>query len=199
MAEFAEVVRRRRMTRHFSAQPIEPSTIDHLVDLASRAPSAGKSQGWHLIVLDGPDTAGFWDICLASERRSAFAWPTLLEAPVLIIVATDPAAYLERYSEPDKARSGLGESVDRWPAPYWTIDTAMATMTLLLAAEDLGLGALFFGIFQGEDELRRHLDIPSRIEILGAVALGHKLDGRRGSSARRPRRGVDDIIHHRRW
>ena len=36
----------------------------------------------------------------------------------------------------------------------------MAVMTLLLAAEDVGLGALFFGVFDGEAELRATLGIP---------------------------------------
>ena len=34
-------------------------------------------------------------------------------------------------------------------------------MTLLLAAEDDGLGALFFGVFKGERELRRALGVPA--------------------------------------
>ena len=187
------------MTRHFSDRAVDPEVIEHLVDLASRSPSAGKSQGWHLLGLEGADRSRFWDVCLPAERRATFAWPGLLEAPVIMIVGADPGAYLARYSEPDKSRTGLGETVDRWPAPYWTIDTAMATMTLLLAAEDCGLGALFFGIFTGESALREEFGIPPEIEILGAVALGHRLEGRRGASAGRPRRTVDEILHRSRW
>ena len=57
---------------------------------------------------------------------------------------------MRRYAEPDKAATGLGRSAAAWPVPYWTVDAAFAVMTLLLAAEDAGLGALFFGVFQGE-------------------------------------------------
>ena len=49
----------------------------------------------------------------------------------------------------------------------------MSVMTLLLAAEDAGVGALFFGIFRGERELRRALGIAPVMQILGAVALGY--------------------------
>jgi nitroreductase len=81
----------------------------------------------------------------------------------------------------------------------------MAVMTLLLAAEDVGLGALFFGVFRGERELRRRLGIPSGLELLGAIALGHpavRSDGEasgRGRSADRARRPVRQIIHRGHW
>ena len=35
----------------------------------ARAPSAGKTQGWHLVVLEGAETARFWDVTLPPERR----------------------------------------------------------------------------------------------------------------------------------
>jgi nitroreductase len=78
-------------------------------------------------------------------------------------------------------------------------------MTLLLAAEDLGLGALFFGVFRGERELRQRLGIPPGLELLGAVALGHPapptLDDSSGPgrSAGRERRRPAQIIHRGRW
>ena len=52
----------------------------------------------------------------------------------------------------------------------------MAVMTLLLGAEDAGLGALFFGVFHGEAALRQALAVPAHLELLGAIALGWPLD-----------------------
>ncbi len=189
------------MTRAFTADPVAPSQIDELVDLASRSPSAGKTQGWHVIVLEGADAvARYWDITLPSDKRASFRWQHLLDAPVLMIPLADPTAYVERYAEADKVRSGLGRAADAWPAPYWTIDTAMAVMTLLLAAEDRGLGALFFGVFQREAEVRAEFGIPDGLEIVGAIALGRpRLDDAPGRSSKRPRRSADQIIHRGRW
>jgi nitroreductase len=172
MPEFADVVRRRRMTRAFDGRPVPSELLCDIVDLASRAPSAGKTQGWHLVVLEGPDTGRFWDITLPPMRRGAFRWKRLLDAPVIAIPLADPRAYTDRYSEADKKATGLGAGVDAWPAPYWTIDASMSVMTILLAAEAVGLGALFFGVFKGERQLRRVLGIPSVMEVLGAIALG---------------------------
>ena len=48
----------------------------------------------------------------------------------------------------------------------------MSVMTMLLAAEALGLGALFFGVFRGERQLRKALAIPPVMQLLGAIAIG---------------------------
>lgn len=207
MGEFAEVVRRRRMTRAFDTRTLPDGLLDDLVDLASRAPSAGKTQGWHLVVLEGAETARFWDITLPVARRSSFRWQRLLDAPVIALAFADPQAYTDRYSEPDKAATGLGAGPGAWPAPYWTIDGSMAVMTLLLAAEDHGLGALFFGVFQGEQDLRRELGVPRGQQLLGAIALGypappvepHGTERGPGRSAGRVRRRPTEIIRRGRW
>ena len=173
------------------------------MDLAARAPSAGKTQGWHLIVLEGAATTSFWDATLPAERRPGFRWQGLMSAPVIALTLADPQAYVDRYAEPDKARSGLGQSADAWPTPYWTVDASMSVMTLLLAAEDAGLGALFFGVFSGEAELRSSLGIPANLQLLGALALGWPALPRpergEGLSARRNRRSAAEIIHDGAW
>jgi len=209
MAEFAEVVRSRRMTRAFDERPIAADLLEDLVELASRAPSAGKTQGWHLLVLEGDETAMFWDETLPAVRRDSFRWQRLLNAPVIALPLADSKAYVERYAEPDKAQTGLGSGASAWPVPYWTIDTSMAVMTLLLAAENAGLGALFFGVFRGERELRQRLGVPPGLELLGAIALGYPSDPTgevsgdpatgAGASAGRPRRRPRQVIHRGRW
>jgi len=188
------------MTRAFEPTPVDPELVDELVELAARAPSAGKTQGWHLIVLEGAATTAFWDVTLPVERRATFRWQQLLDAPVILLPFADPPAYVERYAEPDKAATGLGAGTEAWAAPYWTIDASMAVMTLLLGAEDRGLGALFFGVFRGEPSLRAELGVPDDLELLGAIALGHAAGGvSAGRSASRPRRTPDQIIHRNRW
>ena len=203
MADFVDVVRRRRMTRAFDGRPIPQGVVVEMVDLASRAPSAGKAQGWHLVVLEGDDTGVFWDTTLPTMRRGTFKWQRLLDAPVIALPFADPKAYMERYAQPDKAGTGLGAGANAWPVPYWTVDASMAVMILLLAAEEVGLGALFFGVFRGERKLRQKLGIPPGLELLGAIALGYRADDSepvpRGRSAGRPRRGPGDIIHAGHW
>jgi nitroreductase len=51
--EFTEVIRRRRMIRAFTAEPLAAGTTERLLQAATRAPSAGFSQGYSFLVLEG--------------------------------------------------------------------------------------------------------------------------------------------------
>ena len=196
--QFADCARSRKMVRAFQKKSVDAELLNRIVEIASWAPSAGKAQGWHLLVLQNEDTNRFWNVTLPKEKRASFRWQHLLDAPVIALAFADPNAYLERYSEPDKASTKLGSSTESWPTPYWTVDASFATMQLLLAAHDVGLGALFFGVFSGEQKLRSDFDVPEQMQLIGAVALGWPIPEKateKGASARRPRRKPSEIIH----
>jgi nitroreductase len=188
------------MVRSFTATPIPVDIVDRILRAALRAPSAGNTQGTELVVLEGDETARYWEATLPSSRRADFAWPGLLHAPLLVIPCAHASAYVTRYAEPDKATSGLGRATGDWPVPYWYVDTAFAAMLVQLAAIDAGLGVLFFGIFDGRDELRASFSIPDEYEPIGTLAIGYAApDDRPSHSADRPRRSLDDVVHRGRW
>ena len=138
--EFEQVVRRRRMVRAYDREsPVSRETIDELLELATHAPSAGFSQGWHFLVLEGEDCARFWAV--AADDGPADTWLAgMRTAPVLIVTLADKDAYLDRYAEPDKGWTDRAES--HWPVPYWDVDTGMAALLILLGAVDRGSGDL---------------------------------------------------------
>ena len=198
--EFVDVVRSRRSVRAFERRPIDAAVLDRVLDLATRVPAAGNTAGLDLVVLEGEETARYWDASLPAERRASFPWPGLLDAPVLVIPVSSPDAYVRRYAESDKAHTGLGTGADAWPVPYWYVDSAFATMVALLAAVDEGLGAVFFGQFEHEDAIKRALAIPADRRPVGTIAMGHAAATQRTSrSAARPRRPLDEIVHRGGW
>ena len=68
--EFSEVVRRRRMVRNYSSEPVDPEVVDRILARAQRAPSAGFSQGFAFLVLDTPeDVRRFWEATADEARR----------------------------------------------------------------------------------------------------------------------------------
>jgi nitroreductase len=193
--DFQSVVRRRKMVRSFSTEPVPDAVLDQILANAVRAPSAGFSQGWAYVVLVGPaETAVFWDAISDAEWRAVPDRPGLLRAPVIVVPLTDEAAYRARYAEPDKDRARVP------PVPYWLVDTSFATMLMLLSAVDAGLGALFFGLNRRDDELMAVLGVPSGYRPIGAVALGWP-DGedRPSSSLARGHRGADSVVHRGGW
>jgi nitroreductase len=197
--ELSDAVRARRMVRAFERRPVAPAMVDGLLDLARRAPSAGNSQPWHFVVLEGEATARLWDVTLPRGRRPAFRWPRLLDAPVVVVPVVDPAAYVHRYAQDDKRATGLGEGVQAWPVPYWWVDGGMAVHGLLLAAVDAGLGALFYGLFGHEADVLAALGVPGGFRALGAVALGWPAPDEPGRSAGRPRPPLDRVVHRGGW
>jgi nitroreductase len=196
--DFAEAVRRRRMVRHFTAEPVDAEILDRILDQARRAPSAGYTQGFAFLVLEGAEQVGrFWDATFPAPERAGFRWPGLFQAPVIVLPCSSKDAYLDRYAEADKGWTDRDEG--RWPVPYWDVDCAFATMTLLLGTVDAGLGALFFGIFGGLPELRAAFGIPDAFTPIGAVALGHPAPDEPSPSLARGRRPVEETIHRGHW
>ena len=188
----------RKMVRNFEDRAVPTEVLEHVVDMARRAPSAGNSQGWDLVVLCGDETSRFWDVTLPVERRATFRWTGLLGAPVIVLPYANRDAYLTRYSEPDKSRTGLSSEA-QWPVPYWLVDTGFFTMTLLLAAHNAGLGALFFGVFHEAEQLSASLGVPIDRQLLGAIALGYPASSEDGRSAKRPKRTTSDVVHYGGW
>ncbi|MGH2820865.1 MAG: nitroreductase family protein [Actinomycetota bacterium] len=196
--ELSEAIRRRRMVREFSPDPIPHEVLNRILESALHAPSAGFSQGVELVLLDEPEQiAEFWRVTDPRARKRPGQEG---DPPVIVLPLADKAAYISRYSEPDK--QGLGMDVEEgWPVPYWDLDVAMAVMLMLLTAVDHGVGAWYFGIFRGEDELLSWLHVPEGCRPIGAVALGYPAhdERRSGSGATRPRRSLEEAMHRGGW
>lgn len=196
--EFQEVVRRRRMVRNYEDRPLPPGSLERMLANATRAPSAGFSQGWAFLVLEGRDqTQRFWDATLPPERRSRFRWKGLLRAPAVIVTFSDKQAYLERYAEPDKGRP---PDEAGWPVPYWHVDAGFAALLMLLTAVDEGLGSLFFAVPPGRvDALRSAFGVPAGLEPVGAITVGHPAPDDPSRSLSRGRRPLDEVVHRGAW
>lgn len=188
------------MVRRFDQRAVPRETIDRVLEAGRRGPSAGFAQGVELLVLDRrDDIAAFWDI----TRDPEFGWdlddvaagPTVLVLPI-----PDPGRYLERYSQLDKIALGLTEA-DRWPVKFWEVDAAMASMLMLLAAVDEGLGAWFFGVSHGERALLDRFGVPEGLRPIGVMGFGFRAEGEgpSGSGAVRPRRQFEEQVHRDGW
>ncbi len=193
--EFAEAVARRRMVRSYLPDPVDPAALDRILEAARRVPSAGFSQGVELVVVT--DKAARARLAAAAGEDAAVArglQPWLSIAPVHVVIVVEPDAYRRRYAEADKA----GSAVERWPAPYWWVDSGAALMMLLLAAANEGLGAGFLGV-HAFDGLEAVIDLPDGYEAVGLVTIGKPAETAAVGSARRSRRPLHETEHSERW
>jgi nitroreductase len=199
--EFSEVVRRRRMVRDYDPdRPVPAEVRDRILQNALHAPSAGFSQGWAFLVLEGADRDRFWAASSDGEPDEKYAgWLRGLQrAPLLILAFSHKDAYLDRYAEADKGWTDRDET--HWTAPYWDIDTGMASLLMLLTVVDEGLGACFFGI---QPERVRHVrsefGVPDGYAPIGVISVGYRVADRKSPSLRRGRRGTDQVVHRGHW
>jgi nitroreductase len=196
LEDLEDLVKARRMCRDFSADPVDPAVVDRLVELARRAPSAGHTQGWAFLVLEGADqTRRFWEADASPQWLASPSLPGLVRAPVIIVAWASRQAYERRYAEADKATSALA-----WSVPYWIVDASFATMHILLGAQAYGLGALFFRLRPGAEEaLREDFEVPDEWSAIGALALGFAAGGSGRQRPPRALRPVEQVVMRGGW
>jgi len=194
--QFEEVVRRRRIVRNYTDEPVEPAALERILDAARRAPSAGFSQGQSLIVVtEAQRRRRIAEIADEPAYVAEGFDPWISRAPVHVVVCTSEQIYRDRYAEPDKTAAGNAHD---WPVPYWWVDAGAAMMLLLLAAVDEGLAAGFLGS-HAMPELKRELGIPDEVEPIGIVTIGHAAHDRRSGSLARGRKDVAEVVHRETW
>lgn len=195
--EFAEVVRKRRMVRHFTTEPVPRETIERMLDLTRHAPSAGFTQGQSFVVVTDPEMKRrVAELCGEQHYVEAGFGPWISQAPVLFVPCTSEEAYHRRYREPDKIRPD-GTEIE-WPVPYWFMDIGCAVQILLMAAVDEGLSAGYAGAFD-LDGLRALVGIPAEVTPVGVIPVGHGAPDKPSPSLKRGRRAEGEYAHWERW
>ncbi len=134
------------------------------------APSAGNEQPWQFL--------------LVSEKSLLEAFPTfhpfanmVPEAPLAIVVCGDLR-------------------LEKVPG-NWVIDCSAAVENLLIAAQSLGLGAVWSGLYPEEERVRKTqelLELPEKVIPLAIVPVGHPAE------QKPPARRFDaSRVHHNRF
>jgi nitroreductase len=198
--QLSDVVRARRMVRSYQPdRPVPLDAITRALDLAGRAPSAGFTQGWDFVVLSTSHQRELFWASTTDPHADPDPWlQGMRTAPVLVLCLSDPQRYLDRYAESDKGWDD--RDLDRWPVPYWDVDTGMAALLILLSVVDDGLGACFFGVAP-EDRLAvlTAFGAPEDRPIVGVISIGYPAADRRSPSLRRGRRPLGEIAHDGRF
>ena len=136
--EFREVVRRRRMVRNYTGEPVDRQSLDRILDAGRRAPSAGHTQGQSFVVITSAEgRARIAELAGEPEYVERGFDPWISRAGALVVVCVSESAYHRRYSEPDKTDADGNEI--SWPIPFWWVDAGAAMMAILYATVDEGL------------------------------------------------------------
>lgn len=199
--DLADVLRRRRMVRHYRTDPVAEETVRRILRVVRRAPSAGFSQGHRVVVVTDPDLrrriAGISEGWYLREGYQ----PWLSQAPVHLVLGVREDSYHERYQEPDKLEDEGGEIP--WPVPFWWFDAGALFVLLQLAAIDEGL-ATGFDSPADPDELAalgRLVNTPEDVATIGVLTIGYAAEDSTVGSARlaQRRKPMEELIRWQRF
>lgn len=196
--EFRDVVRNRHMVRRFEDRAIPADALERILDAASRAPSAGFSQGQRVVVvLDPASRRWIGELCGESDEDERWGrW--ISTCSVQLIPCVSEAVYHRRYREPDKTDES-GAEID-WPIPYWWMDIGCTVENILLAAVDEGLGAGFAGTdADGWAAISAFLGIPDEYAPVGVIPIGYPLPDVKSPSLARGKVPMEEFARRERW
>ncbi len=145
------VIMSRKSVRHFTGEAVSKEQLEQLLRAGMAAPTAMNKQPWSFVAVTERGQ-------LDALRQGLPSAAVLEKAGAAIVVCAVPAESLEGRTE------------------LALLDTAAATENILLAAEALGLGAVWTGIYPdgGRMEfLRRTLGIPAAVIPLNLIPIGH--------------------------
>jgi FMN reductase [NAD(P)H] len=205
--EFTEVLRQRRMVRHYRPDPVPDDTLRRIVQVVRRAPSAGFSQGHRIVVVTDPTTRqGFADIAEGWYLQHGDQ-PWISQAPAHLVLGVREASYHERYQDPDKTEPDGSEIP--WPVPFWWFDVGALLMLVQLAAINEGLATGFYSPADPHElaALAELVNLPEDVALAGIVTIGHPADGLAEDPDDRPtagrlakrRKPLSHLVRWQRW
>ncbi|MBI4442245.1 MAG: nitroreductase family protein [Acidobacteria bacterium] len=178
-------IKERRSCRNFSPDPVEDTSIEKILEAATWAPSPLNSQPWEFIVVTNKEVQE--RIFSEGERcrkwaheKSGWKWldsyqlDFLRSAPVIIAAIGDPK------------KTGVEMFSEESPMGYQAA-CAAAIQNMHLAAHALGLGSLWFTLFD-KKAMREILGIVPEKTPLALVCIGKPAS----VSVAPPRKGVQE-------
>jgi nitroreductase len=165
-----DAITSRRNVRSFTDRPISADDLDRILEAGRRSPSSQNWQPWDFVVVT--------DRGLLRELATVWRGAGHVAGSAATIVVVGPAGDNEYH----RAQLDLGQ----------------ATMAMMIAAADLGIGSCHAGIADLQ-KVRDLLGIPADRDWALLISLGYP-DGRPLAPVRNPdRRPFDDVVHRGHW
>ena len=147
----------RSSVRRFTEEAVDDASVELLLRAAMAAPSSMNLQPWHFIVVR--------DASLKQELHRCLPYAKMLaQAPMAIVVCADTTK-----------------------SSYWYVDCSAVAENILLAAQALGLGAVWTATYPYADRMdvvAETLALPETIHSLCVIPVGYPADrpaaGRQG-------------------
>lgn len=157
----------RTSIRSYQPQAVEEEKIELLLRAGMAAPSGKNVQPWELVVVD--------DRAALDAMAAALPYAKMLaQAPMAIVVCADTTK-----------------------SSYWYVDCSAVAENILLAAQALGLGAVWTATYPYADRMdvvAETLALPETIHSLCVIPVGYPADRLAPKDKWKPEK-----VHRNRW
>jgi nitroreductase len=165
-----EAITSRRNVRSFADRPIAAADLDRILEAGRRSPSSQNWQPWDFVLVTDRE--------LLVELAKVFRGAGHVAHSAATIVVVGPA----------------GDN----PFRRAQLDLGQATMAMMLAAADLGIGSCHAGIAD-LPRVRELLGIPDDRDWALLISLGYPADRPLTPIKNPDRRPFDDVVHRGHW
>lgn len=167
-----DTIRSRRNVRSFDGRPIAPQDLDRILEAARRTPSSRNRQRWDFVVV--------------TERERLERLAGVWRGAGHVAVSAATIALVAPLSDDPHTRESM------------QYDLGQATMSIMLAAADLGIGSGHSAV--GDQALGREvLGLPADRELCWLISLGYPAERPLRPLRRPDRRPFEDVVHREVW
>lgn len=160
--ETVATIMSRKSVRSYLDKEVTDEQMNTLLKAAMAAPTGHNVRPWSFVVLR--DRSRFAEIFgTENHNHRIFA-----KAPAIVVICADTTTVLKARKDPD-------EAAVRKPNGTWRDDMGACTENFLLAAESLGLGAVWTACYPYPDRMepvRKALGLPDYVVPYAVVPLG---------------------------
>lgn len=162
----------RRNVRQYKPDPVSQDDLNRIAEAGWRAPSAKNRQPWDFVIVTDPEQL----------RELSTVWRGAGH------IASAPAAIVLVVPVPPDERRLVTDNYD----------VGQATMAMMLAATDLGIGTGHSSVGD-QEKARAILGVPDDHLVAFMLGVGYPAD-RPLAPVRKPdRRPFGEVVHHARW
>jgi 5,6-dimethylbenzimidazole synthase len=172
--QFENLLRWRRDVRSFRREPVDHRLIEHLIGLASLAPSVGYSQPWRYILVESEERRESirrnFERCNQAALGSYEGERAELYARLKLAGLRDAPVHLAVFLDSHTNRGGgLGRATMPETMEYSTV---LSVYTLWLAARTYGLGVGWVSILDPAD-INCCLQVPEDWKLIAYLCIGY--------------------------
>ncbi len=167
-----DAIRARRNVRQYKPKPVSEDDLNRIAEAGWRAPSAKNRQAWDFVIVT--DKAQLQELSTVWQGAGHIAGAA---AAIAFVIPEPPS---ERRKVTDQ------------------YDVGQATMAMMIAATDLGIGTGHSSVGD-QEKARAILGVPDEYQVAYLLGVGYPAD-RPLKPIRKPnRRPFDEVVHHGHW